>query len=104
MIIETIDQINKDLQNIYPDIPYPSPDLSDFHEYILRFLIEMLQQIPPKMVQSFLYRVDIPEATLLKLMRNKLPKRDFNMQLGKLIIEREFKKVYLRRLFSKNKP
>ncbi len=100
MVQETIDQLNKDLFSYGHHIE-PIADFSNAYIDILQQLSAILQHVTPAKLQTLLYKVDIPETTFRRLQTQKMPKQNYFLTLSGLMIEREFKKVYLRKMLSK---
>ncbi len=99
LVEETIFQLNKDLNSIKKTIDIP---VSNFvYVELVDGLCQLLTNTKMSDIQVFLYQVDLSEETLKKLHRKKLPSQQFYVELSKLIIEREFKKVFIKRHYSK---
>lgn len=99
LVFETVDQINKDLQELGAK-PIVIPSVKEAYEHLLQELSAILQKTEPKKTQSFMYRVDIPESAFRALNQQKQGKNAYFLALSAMIIEREFKKVYLKHYFK----
>lgn len=99
MVLDTITQINKDLFSYGHQIE-PIADFSHAYTDILQQLSAILQHIKGSKLQTFVYKVDIAENAFRALHKQKLQTQDYFLALSAMIIEREFKKVYLRKMLT----
>ena len=97
LVCETIDQINKDLFETKQCVLHNVHEKTMYENTIAQ-LKTILSKLKTTELQAFLYKVDIKEETLKQILRKS--GSNYYMELSKLILEREFKKVYLRKYFA----
>lgn len=103
LVYKTVDQINKDLYDFGATVA-EIPSVPEAYTHLVKQLSDILKTLSPQKIQVLMYKIDIPEVAFRALNRQKLSKADFLNQLSKMMIEREFKKVYLRHYFKTKNP
>lgn len=100
LVFETVDQINKDLSFVQKTIDRPLTQ-EDSYDYLVLALASILDNLSTQQIQSLMYKVDISEIKFRALINLKFSKSMHYQKLSEMIIEREFKKVYVRRMLSR---
>lgn len=99
LVKQTVEQINKDLYSLGHEITQEVQ--VNPYDAITTALSDILQKLPIAKVQRFLYQVDVPEKAFSSILKQSKSLEEKYQALAHLILEREFKKVYLRWWFSR---
>ena len=96
---ETAAQVQKDFSSCGLDIPVAGNEALPYEELLSRvkLQVEKSLQMPERVFQNLLYRVDIPEKNYARL---KKASPDFVHDISRLILEREFMKVITRKYYD----
>ncbi|MEZ4923499.1 MAG: hypothetical protein R2780_10035 [Crocinitomicaceae bacterium] len=96
-VLDTCQQINKDLAGLVQFEPNISVDIDEnVLDQLVNILKDILLQMDSAKIQQFIYKVDLKESAFIRAVSQE----DDFQNLALLIIEREAQKVYLRHKFS----
>lgn len=101
LVLETADQVKKDFGLFNVDVEVggdPESAYGRLIEQISPVLAEFASE-KPLLFRELMYRIDVDEAKLTKLIGSSQDSDDVALVYAEIIIEREFRKVLTRHLF-----
>ena len=94
-------QLQKDFDNCSINSGFVNTLVADFDSILnsLGYEIEKLNKISPSKLTGLMYRIDINEAQIKKMVNQK-PDVEFNGIVAELIIKRELQKIIIKEHFK----
>lgn len=95
LYINLLTQLNKDFQQVGIEVNFDGLGPQEL-VFRLEDALEDILKNSPSLFSTLLYRIDIPEKTMLSV-----PNRNLKETMAYLILKREWQKVYFRNYYSK---
>ena len=101
IVRETAEQLIRDAETFGVTVTFSGNPFTAYDELRqqLTTLLKHWSKEEPSKMQSFMYRVDLPEGRFRKALAGKSPMEE----LASMVLEREFQKVLIRRYFRDTK-